>query len=481
MILSNLFWKRNPAKIYLFNTLGKEKVKFIPINKKEVGMYSCGPTVYYYPHIGNLRAYVFADTLKRTLQYNGYKVKHIMNVTDIGHLTSDADDGEDKMVKALKREGKEMTLENLRAVGKFYFEIFKKNFQEMNIIPPEKFVFASDEIPAQTKLIETLLEKGFAYKISDGIYFDTEKLSDYGLLGGANSEMEARIVQNAEKKNPRDFALWKFSPIFNTSKLEGIATGVGFSAPFGAGFPGWHIECSAMAMKYLGNTFDIHTGGIDHIPVHHNNEIAQSEAATGKLLANYWMHNNFVSIGEDKMAKSGDNFLTLNSLIEKGINPLAYRYWLLQSRYSTRMDFSIDAIKAAQTAYERLVQNVENVLDVGTVNKKYKTKFIEAINDDLDTPKALAIVWEILKDDFLSKEDKKATLIDFDKVLGLGLSSVKKVLIEVPEEIQKLLDERKIAKENRDFALADQIRKTIENKGFSIKDTKDGLQELTKI
>ena len=280
--LDIIFGAKSNQKIFLFNTLGKEKRQFIPINKKEIGMYSCGPTVYNYMHIGNLRAYVFADTLKRTLEYSGYKVKHIMNVTDIGHLTSDADDGEDKMVKALKREGKEMTLENLRAIGNFYFEKFKEDFKTINIISPEKFVFASDEIPAQTKLIGTLLEKGFAYKTSDGIYFDTEKLSDYGRLGGANSEMEARIAQNEEKKNPRDFALWKFAD----------QNGIGFEASFGKGFPGWHIECSAMAMKYLGNTFDVHTGGIDHIPVHHNNEIAQSEAATGKLLANYWMLKN---------------------------------------------------------------------------------------------------------------------------------------------------------------------------------------------
>ena len=459
-------------KIYLFNTLGREKEKFVPIKRKEVGMYSCGPTVYNYMHVGNLRAYVFADTLKRVLQYNGYKVKHIMNVTDIGHLTSDSDDGEDKMVKALKREGKEMTLKNLRSIADFYFEKFKDDFEKINVIPPEKYIFASDEIPAQVKLIETLLEKGFAYKISDGIYFDTEKLQDYGRLGGANSEMESRIALNTEKRNPRDFALWKFAD---------QSIGIGFEASFGKGFPGWHIECSAMSMKYLGDTFDIHTGGIDHIPVHHNNEIAQSEAATGKLLANYWMHNNHITIGENKMAKSGENFLTLNNLIEKGISPLAYRYWLLQSRYSTRMDFSLEAIKAAQTAFERLVMNIKNINGIGKINSKYKNKFLKAINDDLDTPKALAIAWEILKDSSLSNEDKKATILDFDKVFGLRLLEAKKIEIKIPSDIQELLDERKLAKENKDWIKADEIRKNIENKGFSIKDLKGGLQELTKI
>ncbi len=462
------FWKKSP-KIYLFNTLGKKKEKFTPINKKEIGMYSCGPTVYNYPHIGNLRAYVFADVLKRTLQYNNYKVRQIMNVTDIGHLTSDADDGEDKMVKALKREGKEMTLENLRAVADFYFEKFKEDFKNLNIIYPEKFVFASDEIPAQTKLIETLLEKGFAYKTSDGIYFNTAKLPDYGRLGGANSQMESRIVLNKEKKNPRDFALWKFADL----------NGIGFEASFGKGFPGWHIECSAMAMKYLGNTFDIHTGGIDHIPVHHNNEIAQSEAATGKLLANYWVHNNFITIENDKMAKSGENFLTLNSLIEKNINPLAYRYWLLQSRYSTRIDFSLEAIKAAQTAFERLIKAIQDIQSVGVVDSKYKNKFTKAINDDLDTPKALAIVWEILKDTSLSNESKKATILDFDKVLGLELD-VKRQEEEIPKEIEKLLDERKKAKENKDWSKADEIREKVKNLGFEIIDT-NSEQKLKKI
>ncbi len=468
MIFLNDFFRKN---IYLFNTLGRKKEKFVSINKNKVGMYSCGPTVYNYPHIGNLRAYVFADILKRTLGYNGYEVKHIMNVTDIGHLTSDADDGEDKMVKALKREGKAMTLENLRSVADFYFEIFKENLSKMNIIPPERFVFASDEILAQTKLIETLLEKGFAYKTTDGIYFDTDKLPDYGLLSsGVNLEMESRISINQEKKDQRDFALWKFAD----------KGGIGFEASFGRGFPGWHIECSAMSMKYLGDTFDIHTGGIDHIPVHHNNEIAQSEAATGKLLANYWLHNNHITIGQDKMAKSGENFLTLDTLIEKGIKPLSYRYWLLQSRYSTRMDFSLDAIKASQTALERLTSNIEKVEGVGKIDQKYKDRFIEAINDDLDTPKALAIVWEILKDTSLSDEDKKATIVDFDKVLGLDLGTSKKIQTEIPKEVQKLLDERKTAKENKDWKKADEIREKVKDLGFEIID-RSAEQEVKKI
>lgn len=458
--------------IFLHNTLTKHKDLFKPLNEKEVTMYSCGPTVYNYLHIGNLRAYVFADILKRTLKYNGFAVKQIMNVTDIGHLTSDADEGEDKMVKALKREGKPQTLEGLKEVGKFYFEKAKEDMRALNNLPADEYPFASDEIPAQVEMIEKLLEKGFAYKISDGIYYDTSQYMNYGVLGGVakenESEMESRIGVNAEKKNPRDFALWKFAD-------EG---GIGFNSSLGKGFPGWHIECSAMAMKYLGEEFDIHTGGIDHIPVHHNNEIAQSESLTGKIPARFWLHNEHITISDEKMAKSGDNFLTLEYLRKNGVDHLAYRYWLLSARYSTRMDYSLDAIKASQIALEKLVLYVRNVLVTGDVNEEYKVKFLETLNDDLNTPKAIAIVWELMKDQNISDEDKKATLLDFDKVLGLALDK-EKVKIDIPEEVQMLLDDRKTAKENKDFAQADEIRKNIENKGFFVKDNKDGNQELT--
>lgn len=458
--------------IYLHNTLTKNKNLFKTADgSKTVRLYSCGPTVYNYLHIGNLRAYVFADILKRALAYNGYEVRHVMNVTDIGHLTSDADDGDDKMVKALKREGKPMTLEGLKEVGEFYFQKAKEDFKKINILPADIYPFASDEIPAQIEMIEKLLEKKLAYITKEAIYFSVGDFKEYGRLGGSASDEHSRIGVNEEKKDSRDFALWKFSDNQN---------GIGFAAPFGRGFPGWHIECSAMSMKYLGEQFDIHTGGIDHITVHHNNEIAQSEAITGKILANYWLHNNHLTIGSDKMAKSGENFLTLKVLEEKGISPLAYRYWLLTAHYSTRMDYSEEAIKAAQTSFARLTATLSSFPSGGVVNSDYKNKFQNFINDDLDTPKALALVWEILKDTSISDADKKATILDFDKALGLDLENAKTEEIEVSEEIKDLLEKRKIAKESRDFALADQIRKEIENKGYSLKDQKDGTQNLTK-
>jgi cysteinyl-tRNA synthetase len=426
------------------------------------------------------------------LKYNGYGINHIMNVTDIGHLTGDADDtGEDKMVKALKREGKEMTLENMRSIANFYFEKFKEDLGKLNIELPDKFPFASDHIKESVEMIQTLIDKGFAYIISDGIYFDTAKDSSYGKLGGISNDTKednshGRIEQNTEKKNYKDFALWKFSS-------EG---GLGFEASFacpplaepagdgrrGKGFPGWHIECSAMSLKYLGVPFDIHTGGIDHIPVHHNNEIAQTECATGKIMANFWMHNAHVTIGEDKMAKSGENSITLSKLGEKGIHSLAYRYWLLTSRYSTRVDYSIEAIKASQTAYEKLHAHFNGLKtedDEIAPNANYKNKFNEIINDDLDTPKALALVWELVKDTQISDAEKKSTLLDFDQVLGLMLGSVIREDVVVPEEVEKLLEDRIKARNEKNWQEADRIRDQIKSLGFEVKDN-GNEQLLTK-
>ncbi len=487
--------------IHLYNTLGKTKQEFKPINESEVRLYSCGPTVYYDAHIGNLRAYVFVDILKRTLKYNGYKVKHIMNVTDIGHLTSDADDGEDKMVKALKREGKEMTLENMRGVADFYFEKFKVDLEKLNIEFPDKFPFASDHIKESAGMISVLIQKGFAYQTSDGIYFDTSKDENYGKLGGISSDNDhSRIEQNTEKKDYRDFALWKFtrlsparhasdgksladgSPAGSVNGGQGDESGLGFDASFGKGFPGWHIECSAMSEKYLGVPFDIHTGGIDHIPVHHNNEIAQTECSTGKTMANFWMHNAHVTIGTDKMAKSGENFITLKTLGENGIHSLAYRYWLLTSRYSTRVDYSLEAIKASQTAYEKLqsyFNTLENNGSQTTVDKGYGDRFVEAINDDLDTPKALALVWELVKDSNIGDAEKRAILLDFDKVLGLMFGSVVKEEIVVPEDVKRLLEVRLKARSEKNWAESDRIRDQIKSLGFEVKDVGD-IQELTK-
>lgn len=448
-------------KIFLFNTLGRKKDEFLPIDNSEVRMYSCGPTVYYDLHIGNLRAYVFADTVKRVLQYNGYRVKHVMNVTDVGHLTSDADEGDDKMVKALKREGKPMTIEAMREIADKYFAKAKEDMDRLGILPADHYPFATDHIKEMIMMIQTLLDKDYAYKTSNTIYFDTKSVQYGKLVKASTSDEHSRIGTDPDKRNSEDFALWKLSD-----------TEIGFDAPFGKGFPGWHIECSAMSEKYLGVPFDIHTGGIDHIPVHHNNEIAQTEAATGRLLANYWLHNAHLTIGEEKMAKSGDNFITLSVLEKEGIEPLAYRYWLLTARYSTRMDFSIEAIKAAQTAYRKLRSTEALKYEKGEVNQEYRNKFTNAVNDDLDTPKALAIVWEMIKDQEVSDADKKATLLDLDRVLGLELS--KTTEIDLPEKVLALLSERNLAKVEKDYERSDKLREEIAKLGFEVKDTKTG-------
>jgi len=465
------------ANIQLFNTLSREKEKFAPIDPSEVRMYTCGPTVYNYAHIGNLRSYVFADTLRKTLEYAGYTVKQVMNITDIGHLSSDADSGEDKMTKGLLREGKELTLANMRELAEFYTEKFNEDIRNLNIQTPSGQYFASDYVKEDIELIQKLEHNGFAYQISDGIYFDTAKMPDYGVLRGpkgqkeTKDELKGRIAENSEKKNPEDFALWKFDPT------------IGFPSPWGTGFPGWHIECSAMGMKFLGEQFDIHTGGIDHIPVHHTNEIAQSESATGKKpFVKYWLHHEFVDTGGEKMAKSEDNFLQLRTLIEKGINPITYRFWLLMANYHTKTNFSWEALEASETALKRLYGlYMELGNEVGTVNAEYQEKFKNYLFDDLDTPRALALVWSLVKDDNVSKADRKATILDFDKVLSLGFADLKVAEeVIVPDEVKKLAEEREVARKNKDWAKSDEIRGATAGMGWNIEDTSSG-PKITKI
>lgn len=463
--------------IYIHNTLSGKKELFQPLRSGVVGMYNCGPTVYNFAHIGNLRSYVFTDLLRRMFEYNGVKVTQIINITDIGHLTSDADDGEDKMTKALKREGKPMTLKAMREVADFYFEKFKEDLTSLNIELPTQFPFASDHIDEDIELIKKLAEKGFTYNISDGIYFNTAKFPDYGKLGGLTpiDNEHSRIGLNSEKKNSRDFALWKFN-----SEL-------GFDAPFGKGFPGWHIECSAMSRKYLDQPFDIHTGGIDHISVHHNNEIAQSEAAYGVPLANYWMHNAWLLINNGRMGKSEGNFITLQTVKEKGINPLALRYFFLTAQYSTPIEFSWEALQSAETTLKRLKKIVSQRFDLGDSSRSnlkiqdeyYKNKFTEFINNDLDTPKAVALIWDLIKDENISESDKRKMILDFDKFLGLKLDEEEKVA-EIPEEVKKLVTERDIARAKKDFDLSDSLRKKIESLGFEVRDM-DRSTEIEKI
>lgn len=445
-------------EIFLHNTLTSKKEKFSPLKEGQVSMYNCGPTVYNFAHVGNLRSYVFADVLRKVFEYNGFRVHQVVNITDIGHLASDNDDGEDKMTKALKREGKSLTLSNMKDVAEFYFERFKEDIITLNIEKPEYFPFASDHINEDVEIITRLIERGFTYTISDGIYFDTSKFNGYGKLGNISKtdNNHSRIGLNPEKINQQDFAVWKFSK------------DLGYDAPFGKGFPGWHIECSAMSKKYLGQPFDIHTGGIDHVPVHHNNEIAQSEAAYDDPLAIYWLHNAHLNMGEEKMAKSGENFITLQTLTEKDINPLALRYVFLGARYSSPLQFSYEALSGAQTALRKLTEKVLELPDGGDVNKIYKDQFLSKINDDLDTAGALAIIWEVLKDDSISDDDKKATVLDFDTVLGLGVGE--KTVTTIPDDVQKLVNERDLARKNKNFVKSDELRDKIESMGYVVKD-----------
>jgi cysteinyl-tRNA synthetase len=474
--------------ISLHNTLKGKKEIFEPIKPAEISMYNCGPTVYNYAHIGNLRSYIFADILRRMFEYNEYKVKQIINITDIGHLSSDNDEGEDKMTKALKREGKPLTLYAMHEVANFYFEKFKGDLTDLNIEMPEKFPFASDHIIEDIELIEKLSKNGFTYKTSDGIYFEVDKFPDYGILGGLSGsktpkidnqlDVQSRIGWNNEKRNQRDFALWKFNDE------------LGYESPFGKGFPGWHIECSAMSVKYLGPEFDIHTGGIDHIPVHHNNEIAQAVCA-GYPYAHYWMHNAFLTVGSEKMAKSEDNFITLQTLKDKGINPLAYRYLLLTARYSSPLQFSWEALEGAQTAWSRIREflstnvyinreDINHGENPSEIKKVYYDKFKIYINDDLDTPKCIALIYEIISDTRLCPDEQKELILNFDKVLGLRLDETKIEKVEIPENVQKLVEKRNKARSEKDFVKSDKLRQEIESLGFEVKDTPEGSEITPK-
>ncbi len=458
--------------IKIFNTLSLKKEFFKPIKNKKVGLYTCGPTVYDFAHIGNLRTFIFEDILRRTLEYNGYKIKHVMNITDVGHLTSDADEGEDKMTKALKREGKPLTLEAMKELADYYADRFKEDIRALNIENPDIMPKASEHIKEDVEIIKKLEKNKFTYKTSDGIYFDTSKFKDYGKLGKLKTkENKARIETNLEKKNPRDFALWKLN-----NKL-------GWESPWGKGFPGWHIECSAMATKYLGQPFDIHTGGIDHIPTHHQNEIAQSETAYKKPLAKYWMHGEFLIIDSKRMAKSEGNFITLNTIKEKRFNPLAYRFLMLGTHYRKQLNFSWEALRAAENGLKNLynqVSHLEVKLPSGSftskwIDKRYKEKFLKAINDDLNIPKGLAIMQEVLKSKLISNDSKLATLLDFDKVLGLNLKSARGRSVsgeeKIPKEIIDLAEKREKARKEKNWQEADKLREKIKNLGYEIEDT----------
>ena len=441
----------------IYNTLTRQKDDFKPIKENEVGIYSCGPTVYSSPHIGNMYAYVCWDVLVRTFKYLGYKVNNVINITDVGHLTSDADNGEDKMEKGSAKEGM-----SVWEIAKKYENEFLDNLKELNIEVPWKMPRATDHIQEQIDLIQKIETNGFTYKTSDGIYFDTAKFADYGKFANLNLEKlkeGARVEINEEKKNPSDFALWKFSPTEAKRQME-------WESPWGVGFPGWHIECTAMSTKYLGETFDIHTGGEDHIPVHHTNEIAQGFGAFGHNTAHYWMHNAFITFGGSKISKSSGGLYTIFDLKKEGFDPLAYRYLTLGSHYRKGMEFSLENLKAAETALNKLRNYKTDT--TGIINSDFKKEFEEKISDDLAMPEVLALVWKVAKSD-LSEGDKWATLLDFDKVLGLDLD--KEIAEEViPEEILKLAKERQKARENKNWTESDRLREIIKNKGYLVED-----------
>ncbi len=460
-------------EVKLYNTLTKTKDNFIPLNGNEVRIYSCGPTVYSYAHIGNFRAYIFMDTLRRMLKYNGYQLKHVMNITDVGHLESDADEGEDKMEKAARKENK-----NPYEIANFYSEVFFKDMAKLNIEKPEIIAKATDHIPEMLQFVKEIIDNGYAYETSKGIYFDISKLDKYPVLSNRNIDEQiagARVDVDPEKRNPYDFALWIKAPENHIMKWD---------SPWGLSYPGWHIECSAMGRKYLGEQFDIHTGGVDHIPTHHENEIAQSKGACGKIPAKFWMHVEFLQVDGGKMSKSLGNIYTISQLQEKGIEPLAYKLFCFTAHYRTQLNFTFEGAESAQKALNRLREGfVKQESGNETIDEKliqeYENRFHEAINDDLNLPLAMGIVWEVVRHEKKSKQWADL-LLKFDNVLGLDLINSSKYLeeqsnIELPEEIIKLMQKRAEARNNKDWQLSDEIRDELKEKGYIVKDTKEGM------
>ena len=458
-------------ELKLFNTLSREKEVFKPIDEKEVRIYTCGPTVYYFAHVGNLRSYLFMDNLRRVLKYNGYNLRHAMNITDVGHLESDADEGEDKMAKAARREHK-----NPYEIAEFYMNRFLEDLGKLNVSMPEIICRATDNIKEMEEYVKKIIENGYAYETDDTIYFDTSKLDKYGILSKIKIDEQkagARVEFDNKKKNVTDFALWIKAPENHIMKWDTF---------WGKCYPGWHIECSAMGRKYLGEKFDIHTGGVDHIPIHHENEIAQSKGYSGKIPANWWMHCEFLLVDGGKMSKSLNNIYTLEDLKNKGFSPLDYKMFTFTSHYRNKLNFTWDSLESAKIALSRLKEGynrhaecTEDVSD--SVIADYENKFHEAINDDLNMPLAMSIVWEVVKNPV--KSNKFAKLLNkFDEVLGLNLSH--KEELELPEEIKDILEERKSARENKDWAKSDELRDKLLDLGYIVKDTKNGVEVTLK-
>ncbi|MFH1346911.1 MAG: cysteine--tRNA ligase [Spirochaetota bacterium] len=462
--------------IKFYNTLSRKKELFKPLKNKIANVYTCGPTVYNYAHIGNLRTYIFEDILQRTLEYDGYKVNRVMNITDVGHLTSDADTGEDKLDKEAHKKNK-----SVREIAVFYTKAFLDDLKKLNVEIPKTIAPATEYIKDQIELIEQLFKKGYAYDTPSAVYFDVSKFKKYGKLSGQSlsdkiAAARKEIVIDYDKKNSADFALWfKLTGKYKNHLLR-------WSSPWGKGFPGWHIECSAISKHFLGQPFDIHTGGVDHIGTHHENEIAQSEAAYNKPLANTWMHGEFLIMDKEKMAKSKGNFLTLSALEKRGYSALVFRYFILGAHYRKKINFTWQSLESAQNSLNRLYNFLKTAKQNKTLKgltagkpKCYDSQFADAINDDLNTPKALSIVWKLIKDKSLPDKEKKLLLLKFDKILGLKLKGVKpKKTAEIPQKINDLAQKRELLRNNKQFIQADALRKQIEKLGYLIEDIASG-------
>lgn len=454
----------------IYNSLTRKKEELTSQNNI-IKMYTCGPTVYYFPHIGNMRAYIFMDLLRKSLKYCGFKIEGVMNITDVGHLVSDSDEGEDKMEIAAKRENKDPY-----EIAKFYTDCFIKDTSRLNIELPEHIAKATEHIGEMIDFIKKLEEKGYTYIIDDGVYFDVQKFKGYGQLSGKDLSTvgESRIDENSQKHHPFDFALWKFVPENHIMK---------WNSPWGVGCPGWHIECSAMGEKYLGNSIDIHTGGIDHKPIHHENEIAQNDAKEGKRVVKNWMHVEFLQVDGGKMSKSLGNLYTLDDLIKKGYCPLDFRYMNLLTHYRKALNFTFESLASSASALKSLRNLVLEHKDAPNktkeeVLKSYEDQFVAAISDDLNIPLALGVLWKMLKSEEKSN-DIFLLANKFDSVFSLDLEKETKA-DEIPEEILNLANQRKIARENKDYAKSDEIRNLISAKGYTILDTKEGF-EIKKI
>ena len=462
-------------KLTFYNTLTRKKEEFHAIDGKNVRMYSCGPTVYSYAHIGNFRTYIFMDTLRRVLKYNGYELKHVMNITDVGHLESDADEGEDKMEKAARKENKDPY-----EIAKYYTEIFLQDMEKLNIDKPEIITKATDNIPQMIEYVKDIMKNGYAYETSKGIYFDISKLDKYPVLSNRKLDDQiagARVGVDPEKKNPYDFALWIKAPENHIMKWE---------SPWGLSYPGWHLECSTMGRRFLGEEFDIHTGGVDHIPTHHENEIAQSKGATGKIPAHVWLHCEYLQVDGGKMSKSLGNTYTISQLKGKGISPLAFKLFCFTAHYRNKLNFTFEGAYGAQKALERLydsyVKNANGADEIEeSIISEYKEKFSNYINDDMNMPGAMSVVWEIARNTKKSKSFAEL-LLEFDKVLGLDIKNAEQYLKEfkqeneeLPDDIKDLITERNKARENKNWQKSDELRDKIISMGYSIKDTKDGI------